>query len=101
MDSDARLVLRMGDASGEVWLDGVEFRCGSTNVFRRYFDGGVVLLNATNQPRTIDLNGNYRMLQSSANPSLYDGRWVTSVTLGAYDGLILVGGAGPPTGVGG
>jgi hypothetical protein len=100
-DSDARLLLGMGDTSGDVWLDGVEFRCGSTNVFRRYFDGGVVLLNATDQPRTIELNGSYRMLQSSANPAFYDGRWVTSVTLGAYDGLILLEGEGLPTGVGG
>jgi hypothetical protein len=59
-------------------------------VTRRDFEHGIVLNNATSEPQTIDLGGTYRKLTGKQDPTVNDGSEVTSVTLPAYDGLVLL-----------
>ena len=59
-------------------------------VTRRDFEYGIVLNKETSESQTIDLGGTYRKLTGKQDPTVNDGSEVTSVTLPAYDGLILL-----------
>jgi hypothetical protein len=59
-------------------------------VWERDYSNGKVLLNATGQAQTIRLDGEYEKLHGSQDPAVNDGRFVSRVTIGAQDGLILL-----------
>jgi hypothetical protein len=80
---------------GTVWLDDLSMREGDASVYRRNFENGIVLLNYTTEPRTVDLGGTYRHL-TVAGSSLYDGAAVTQETLVPSDGRILLTSTGTP-----
>ena len=89
-DTDARLYFGLGESPGTTWLDDVSLQMGSRDVWRRDYEGGVVLVNATSEPRVIDLGGVYQKIDGVQDPATNDGSQVTSVTLAPYDGLILL-----------
>ena len=71
----------------------------SAGVYRRDFDNGIALNNSSTAAQTIQLGGTFKKLQGTQNPSLNSGATVTTVTIPAHDGLILVrttGGPPPP-----
>ena len=70
----------------------------SPGVYRRDFDNGIALNNSSTSAQTIQLGGSFKKLQGPQNPSLNNGATVTSVTIPAHDGLVLLrtGGAPPP-----
>lgn len=85
----ARVVMFLGRENTEVWIDDVHVFTGDCNVFRRDFDYGISLANGTEAPVTIQLGGPYRKIDGDQDP-INDGSTVTSVTLGARDGILLI-----------
>jgi hypothetical protein len=59
-------------------------------VVRRDFEHGIVLNNSSMEPRFVNLYGTFRKLRGSQDPSVNDGELVTSVTVPAHDGLVLL-----------
>jgi hypothetical protein len=89
-DAAASLNFGFGQATGAVWIDGVTLQQGNADVWRRDFAGGVVLLNATNSPQTVELGAPFQKIQGSQDRRINDGRIVSQVTLQPHDGLILL-----------
>jgi len=80
----------LGEATGTLWLDDVRFQAGSRNVWRRDYEHGIVLVNATYTPQTIPLEGVFRKIRGSQVPEINDGSLVDEVLLAPLDGLILL-----------
>lgn len=92
-DPAAMLMFRLGETTGTVWLDDVRFQRISRprpDAWRRDFQRGVALVNPTALPVTVPLGGTFRKIKGTQDPSVNDGRIVTSVTLPARDGIILL-----------
>jgi len=89
----------LGKENSDVWLDSVYVFRGNANVFRRDFEHGVVLANATPETRTIAVGSGLRRIKGTQDSAVNNGQAVTSVTLAPYDGILLVrtGGAGVTT----
>lgn len=85
----ATLKFNVGKENTPLWFDSVYVFAGDANVFRRDFENGIVLANATPNAVTIDLLGTFRRILGTQDP-VNDGQLVTSVTLPGYDGLLLV-----------
>ena len=79
-----------GQVTGTVWLDDVQYRQGSREVWRRDYDGGIVLVNASAHPKTVLLGDYYRKITGTQAPDVNDGGLVDHVVLPARDGLILL-----------
>lgn len=89
-DALAGFSFGLGQAVGSVWLDDVQLRQGSSDVWRRDYAGGAVLINATAVPQTIDLGGEFRKIDGTQDTAVNDGSLVTQVVLPPHDGLILL-----------
>lgn len=74
---------------GSVWLDDLSLREGDSSIYRRDFDHGIVILNYTLSPQTVDLGGTFWHLNVPGWP-LYDGAATTSETLAPSDARILL-----------
>lgn len=59
-----------------------------TGVWRRDFQHGIVVVNSSDQPRTVQLGDGFEELRG-APPSINGGRVITSLTLAGHDGRIL------------
>ena len=59
-------------------------------VWRRDFQNGAVLVNSTKQSQTVKFDGELEKLQGAQAPDVNDGSLVSSVTLPAEDGLLLL-----------
>ncbi len=62
----------------------------SNGVWRRDFANGIALNNSTGSSQSVNLSGTFRHLTGSQAPTVNNGSSVTSVTLPAQDGLILL-----------
>jgi hypothetical protein len=91
-DSDAQAVFifGLGRTTGSVWLDDVRLQVGNREVWRRDYEGGVVLVNATITTQTVPLGGEYLKINGTQAPEVNDGSLVTQVDLPPVDGLILL-----------
>ncbi len=89
-DSQAVLIFGLGQALGQVWLDDVQLRPGSREVWRRDYEGGTVLVNGTNEAKTIPLERTYRKMAGNQDPAHNDGSLTAEVTLAASDAIILL-----------
>ena len=90
-DAAAGLRLNVGEKVGTVWLDDVKLQQGTRrDVLRRDFEGGVALVNATDQTVSVDLGGTFRKIKGTQAPSVNDGSLVTAVTLPPKDGIVLL-----------
>lgn len=59
-------------------------------VWRREFEEGQVIVNATNTTQTIRLTGEFEKLRGIQDATVNNGRIVSEVTIEAQDGLILL-----------
>jgi len=59
------------------------------DVWRRDYENGLALVNATGNEQTVDLGQDYEKIIGRQDPSVNDGAIVDNVQLGAHDGLIL------------
>jgi len=79
-----------GQTTGTVWIDDVRLQKGGRDVWRRDFTGGSVIVNATQNAKTINLGQTLRKIKGVQAPAVNDGSLVTQVTIPSLDGLILL-----------
>lgn len=89
-DEEATLVFRAGETTGSVWLDEVRLLVGSDHLWRRDYEGGIALVNATDEALRVPLGGTFQKIDGSQAPEVNDGSLVDEVTLPPHDGLILL-----------
>ena len=73
-----------------VWIDSVYLFEGNTNIFRRDFDGGTVVVNATERVRTVDLGETFQRIKGTGQDPINNGQRLRSVTIDPWDAAILV-----------
>ncbi len=98
-NQNTALNLQVGRENTNVWFDSLYVFEGSANVFRRDFENGIVLANASPLPKTIELGGTFRKIRGRQDTAINNGTNVNKVTLNGYDGVLLVrlgGSASPP-----
>ena len=66
--SDARLQFFLGASTGTVWLDDVHLAQSPPQVYRRDFNYGSVLLNATRQVQNINVGSGFHRLTGAQAP---------------------------------
>lgn len=59
-------------------------------VYRRDFDGGIVLVNTSSAPVTVALESTYTKLRGKQDPVVNDGSRVDRVTVASHDAIVLV-----------
>ncbi|OQW54304.1 MAG: hypothetical protein A4S09_06055 [Proteobacteria bacterium SG_bin7] len=59
-------------------------------IYRRRFERGMVLVNPTDFPVTIDIEAGYQRIKGVQAPTFNDGSSVSSVTLASKDGILLL-----------
>ncbi len=89
-DPQALFSFGVGAMTGTVWLDEVRLRPGNADLWRRDFEHGVALVNATALTQTVALGEPLRHLTGTQVPTLNNGALITEVTLPPLDGLILL-----------
>jgi hypothetical protein len=67
-----------------------QIQVGLLDVWRRDYENGIVLVNATSEPVVISLGGPFRKIRGTQDPKVNDGSLITQVTLQAKDGIILL-----------
>lgn len=81
----------LADAAGDVWLDDVHFQAGVTNVYRRDFQNGIVLVNPSSQTMTVALERDYKKILGTQDLATNDGSTVTQATVYPGDAVFLIG----------
>ena len=80
----------IGLEDAPVWVDSAYVFKADAHVFKREFQRGLVLANATPRSKTIKVGSGYRRIAGIQDKAVNNGQAVTSVTLGPYDGIVLV-----------
>jgi hypothetical protein len=88
---NATLQFFLADAAGDVWLDDIHFQAGASNVYRRDFQNGIVLVNPSAQTMTVALERDYRKILGARDLVANDGSTVTQVTVYPSDAVFLIG----------
>lgn len=78
------------ETGGDVWFDDVRVQDGATNIYRRDFDYGTVLVNASAATQTVRLEKPFRKIAGNVDSVVNNGSLVTSVTIGPQDALFLL-----------
>ena len=81
---------QVGEEDIPIWIDEVYLFEGNTNVFRREFESGLVVVNATAQQRKVPLEKTYLRILGTGQDSINNGGVITSVTIEPYDAAFLV-----------
>jgi putative glycosyl hydrolase-like family 15 (GHL15) protein/carbohydrate binding protein with CBM4/9 domain len=89
--ANARLSLFLGAAAGDVWFDDVHLQPGVTNLWRRDFQNGTVLVNPDTSPLTVDLGRPFRRIAGVVDPGVNDGLSGSLITVGGEDARFLLG----------
>ena len=79
----------VGREKQPMWFDSVYLFEGNANVFRRDFENGTVIVNATPSVRTFNLGEDYQRISGTQDP-INNGAEVTNVTIDPWDAAILV-----------
>jgi hypothetical protein len=81
----------LSGAAGDVWLDDVHMQEGVTNLWRRDFQNGIVLVNPGPSGLTVDLGGTFRRIAGVVDPVTNDGLPGALVTVGPSDARFMLG----------
>ncbi len=73
------------------WLDDVHFQSDVSNLYRRDFQNGIVLVNPSGIPMSVPLERPFRKIAGSVSPDVNDGSSVSNVTVPPSDALFLIG----------
>ena len=84
----------VGRENVETWFDSVYLFQGNPNVFRRDFEHGIVVVNATPATKIVNLGGTFQKIKGFQDPVINNGQKISSVTLAPFDGVLLVRPAG-------
>jgi len=88
--SPTQLRLYLGRQTGNLWVKNISLKTGSRDVWRRDFQNGVALVNASGQTASIALGSTYQKIKGTQDPVVNDGTLVSAVTVPAKDGVILL-----------
>lgn len=83
--------LSFAAAAGDVWVDDLHLQVGPSNLWRRDFQNGIVLVNPTFTPLTVPLERTFRKILGTVAPTVNNGGSTTQVSLGSEDALFLIG----------
>lgn len=86
----SKLVFYLGEQVGDVWFDDVHFQQGATNLYRRDFQNGTVLVNPSDQSLVVPLGGAFQRILGLVASGINNGATVTSVTINPSDALFLL-----------
>jgi hypothetical protein len=87
----AGLQFYLAEAAGDVWLDDVHFQPGVSNLYRRDFQNGIVLVNPAAQTMTVSLERDFKKILGTRDVITNDGSIVTQATIFPSDALFLIG----------
>lgn len=80
----------VGRENSEVWIDSVYLFAGNADVFRRDFEHGIVVVNATPTAQTVNLGGTFRRIKGRQDSTVNNGGSVNQVTIPPHDTAILI-----------
>ena len=87
---NASLTFFLGLQDGDVWFDDVHFQTGATSVWRRDFQNGIVLVNPTELPLDVPLEGPFRRILGAHATSVNDGTTAAVQRVQPHDALFLI-----------
>lgn len=85
-----RPIISLGREQTPIWFDEVYVFEGDPNVFRRDFENGIVVVNATPASTSVDLGGEFLRIRGTGQDSINNGARISSVSLPPFDAAILV-----------
>jgi hypothetical protein len=85
-----RITFSIGRESTQFFLDSVYLFQGNPNVFRRDFEHGIVVVNATDQSKYVDLGETFQRISGFQDPDINNGERLKSLTIEPWDAAILV-----------
>ncbi len=85
-----KVKFEVGSELTKVWIDQLGLFAGSADLFRRDFDNGIILANASFSPKTFILEKPYQRILGNLDATVNNGQVVTEVTIPAHDGLFLI-----------
>ena len=91
VSSNCVLEFFLGHVTGTVWFDDVHFQRDATNLWRRDFQNGVVLVNPSDLSLSAPMGASDRRIRGVVDPVVNDGSTVATATVGASDALFLIG----------
>jgi len=60
------------------------------SVWSRDFQAGKAIVNATDQPQTVQLGNEFEKINGTQDPTVNDGRIVSQITIPPQDGIVLI-----------
>ena len=87
----SNLQFHLGDAAGDVWFDDVHFQTGTSSIYRRDFQHGMVLVNPTSLNLTVPLERRFYKIRGISDPATNDGSSGQQFAVRANDALFLLG----------
>ena len=85
-----RLCFFVGHDISPVWIDDVYLFPGETNLFRRDFQNGIVIVNNLSRPHEVQLEDRYMRIRGTGQDAINDGAMADRFTIAAKDAAILV-----------
>lgn len=92
-----KITFSVGRESTHINLDTVYLFKGNPNVFRRNFENGIVVINATSVSKNVDLGGTFQRINGFQDSTVNNGQKLSSLTLDPWDAAILVRSIGTTT----
>ncbi len=86
----SRINFNVGRENTPIWLDEIYLFEGDASVFRRDFDNGVVVVNATPEAQSLSLGGRYLRIAGTGQDPMNNGEELDNVTIPPYDAAIMV-----------
>jgi hypothetical protein len=84
-------IFSVGAELTKIWIDQFYVFEGAGDVFRRDFENGIILANATPVAKTIQLNGKFHRINGNLDKVVNTGEMnITQITVPANDGIFLV-----------
>src|SRR5262249_48372634 len=85
------LQFHLASEAGDVWLDDVHMQQGVSNVYRRDFQNGTVLVNPSSDVQTVVLERPFGRILGTVDPGTNDGTWSANYSMPPQDALFLIG----------
>lgn len=86
----AALAFFLGTQAGDVWFDDVHFQQGATNLWRRDFQHGAVLVNPSDALQQVPMGSSWRRILGTVDLAVNDGSLSSTVSVRPNDALFLL-----------
>ncbi|MFN8589720.1 MAG: carbohydrate binding domain-containing protein [Candidatus Eisenbacteria bacterium] len=100
--ANSSLEFFLGTQAGDVWFDDVHFQQGATNLWRRDFQHGCVLVNPADAALQVPMGAAWKRILGTVAPFVNDGSVAGTVTVAANDAIFLLSSSGdviPPAAI--